>query len=341
MNAIVPINQAQPVQNFTMSDMERVALAIAKGGLFGSNDPNAVLTLCMLAHAEGQHPAVVFRDYHIIQGNPAKKAEAMHRDFLAAGGNIEWHRCDDECADATFSHPQGGSMRISWDDDRVKQAELGGNKMHKKFPRQMKRSRVISEGVRSVFPMATSGLYEAGEVQDIVSQDDGMKPAVPQVKRARDMDRPALTDQSDPARTKAEQWVEAQLMSVTSAEDADALATVMETGGKGVAKLAREHPDLHSKVQAAYENRTTELNGYAEGPSDADRSEPDTYHPARAKADQLIADAGKAEIMVDLAKLITGSVGDLEAMPDDMADDVKAAFDAAEARIKPAKADAE
>jgi hypothetical protein len=36
--------------------------------------------------------------------------------------------------------------------------------MYKKYPRQMLRSRVISEGIRTVYPGATSGLYEEGEV---------------------------------------------------------------------------------------------------------------------------------------------------------------------------------
>lgn len=159
MNALVPIAPA-----FTMSDIEKVATAIAKGGLFGSKDPYAVLTLCLLAQAEGQHPAVVFRDYHIIQGKPAKKAEAMLRDFITSGGKVEWHQLDDDCADATFSHPGGGSARISWDKSRVKQAQIS-NAMHSKFPRQMLRSRTISEGVRTVFPGATSGLYVPEEVQ--------------------------------------------------------------------------------------------------------------------------------------------------------------------------------
>src|SRR5687768_1544070 len=99
MNQLVPINSSAPA--FTVSDVERVATAIARGGLFGSKDPNAVLTLCLLAQAEGQHPAVVFRDYHIINGRPAKKAEAMLRDFISSGGKVEWHELTDEKADAT------------------------------------------------------------------------------------------------------------------------------------------------------------------------------------------------------------------------------------------------
>ena len=164
MNQLTVVHPTIPAM--TVSDVERVATAIAKGGLFGSKDPNAVLTLCLLAQAEGQHPAVVFRDYHIIQGKPAKKAEAMLRDFINAGGKIEWHKLTDECADATFSHPGGGSARIEWTMKRAQTAGIN-TPMWKKYPRQMLRSRVISEGVRTVYPGATSGLYEESEVRDM------------------------------------------------------------------------------------------------------------------------------------------------------------------------------
>ncbi|MDK8188406.1 MULTISPECIES: hypothetical protein [Sphingomonas] len=281
MNAIVQFQPASAVPApvaaaFTFSDMERVALAIAKGGLFGSSDPNAVLTLCMLAHAEGQHPAVVFRDYHIISGKPAKKSEAMQRDFLAAGGKIEWHKLEDDCVDATFSHPQGGSVRISWDNARVAQAQLGGNAMHKKYPRQMKKARVIAEGVRTVFPMATSGLYETGEVQDMTVQDRPAAVVTPEPQRARDM--------GDAGRAKAETWVRDQIEAVMNADDLDALDLVMSNGHKAVAKLAREHADLHGEVQKAYEARSAELNGF---------TTPDNPNAGEKRGDEEMGEAGE------------------------------------------------
>lgn len=184
MSALTIIPTAAPV--FSMGDVERVANAIAKGGLFGSKDPYAVLTLCLLAQAEGQHPAVVFRDYHIISGKPAKKADAMLRDFITGGGKIEWHTLDDTCADATFSHPSGGSARISWDAKRVAQAQLGDNAMHKKYPRQMLRARVVSEGVRTIFPGATGGLYVPEEVQTF--DEPAERPATIQETEAREPD---------------------------------------------------------------------------------------------------------------------------------------------------------
>lgn len=151
------------------STAERVASAIVKSGFWKDANPNAVLMLCYLAEAEGHHPAVVYRDYHIMQGKPAKKAEAMLRDFIQGGGKIEWHVLDDECADATFSHPSG-SARIIWTLERAKQAGIARNAMWSKYPRSMLRSRVVSEGVRTVYPGATSGLYEENEVADIVAE---------------------------------------------------------------------------------------------------------------------------------------------------------------------------
>jgi hypothetical protein len=160
------MTQAMTVSNYTVPDMERMALAFAASKLFGISTPDQALALCLVAQAEGRHPASAAQDYHIIQGRPSKKADAMLRDFLSSGGKVEWHALSDEIADATFSHPAGGSVRISWDMPRVKKAGIKNADMYGKFPRQMLRSRTVSEGVRTVFPMATSGMYVPEEVQE-------------------------------------------------------------------------------------------------------------------------------------------------------------------------------
>ena len=155
-----------------MGDIERMAQAVAKSGLFGVKTVDAAVALMLIAQAEGRHPALAARDYDIIQGRPAKKSEAMLRDFLESGGKVEWHGLDDTVADATFSHPSGGTVRIVWDMKRAVAAGLGGRDMWKKYPRQMLRSRTVSEGIRTVCPMATSGMYVPEEVQDIVKEKD-------------------------------------------------------------------------------------------------------------------------------------------------------------------------
>jgi len=272
MNAVVQFQpQHAAVPNFSMTDMERVALAIAKGGLFGSSDPNAVLTLCMLAQAEGQHPAVVFRDYHIISGKPAKKSEAMQRDFLMAGGKIEWHQLDDSCVDATFSHPQGGTVRISWDNARVQQAQLGGNPMHKKYPRQMKKARVIAEGVRTVWPSATSGLYETGEVQDIVADTPAAAVPMPVVKRARD-----LTPEPQPApalEAPATDWFTLADNTIENIGKAPNLAKLDQFIANRMPKLAgmsEAAPDAWQAIDDTLRLRRAELAPAAEPVTDDD-----------------------------------------------------------------------
>jgi hypothetical protein len=152
-----------------IGDLERMAQAFAKSGMFGTKTPDQAMALLLLAQAEGVHPAIAMRDFDVIQGKPAKKAEAMQRAFLAAGGTIEWHSMTDELAEASFSHPQGSNgkpVKISWDIARAKKAGLGGKDNYTKFPRQMLCSRVISEGCRRVYPASTSGLYVPEEVRD-------------------------------------------------------------------------------------------------------------------------------------------------------------------------------
>lgn len=152
-----------------MDALDRMASAFAASNMFGAKNKDQVMALLLLANAEGVHPAIAMRDFDIINGKPAKKAEAMHRSFLAAGGKVEWHKLDDTCADATFSHPHGGTARIVWDLARVKTAKIANEAMYSKYPRQMLRSRCISEGCRTVYPAATSGMYEPGEAAGIPS----------------------------------------------------------------------------------------------------------------------------------------------------------------------------
>lgn len=149
--------------------LQRMATTMAKSKLFGISDPDQALSLMLVAVAEGRSPALVARDYHVIQNRPAKKAEAMLRDFQAAGGKVQWHKLDDTIADATFSHPQGGEIRITWDIPRAERAGLTqkDGSMYKKYARPMLRSRCVTEGIRTIWPGATSGMYSPEEIRDI------------------------------------------------------------------------------------------------------------------------------------------------------------------------------
>jgi len=157
-SALVPYNE--------MKDM---AKAVADSGLFGVKNVNQAVALMLLAQSEGIHPMTAARDYDIIQGRPSKKAEAMLRSFLKDGGKVKWIELTDKAAKAEFSHPEGGTLTLDWTIERAAAAGLVGKdgSMYKKYPRQMLRSRLISEGVRTVWPNATGGLYTPEEAQDV------------------------------------------------------------------------------------------------------------------------------------------------------------------------------
>ena len=150
-----------------VKDVQVMAAAIAKSGLFGMKTPEQALALMLIAQAEGMHPAIAARDYHVIQGRPALKADALLARFQTAGGKVEWHEYTDAKVEATFSHPQGGSVRIDWDMARAKAAGLTGKDNWQKYPRQMLRARVISEGIHTVYPGCSVGIYTVEEVQDM------------------------------------------------------------------------------------------------------------------------------------------------------------------------------
>jgi hypothetical protein len=188
MNAIATIPTPMPLQ-----DMQTLAVAIAKSGLFGIRTPEQALVLMAIAQAEGRHPVEAARDYDIINNRPAKKAEAMLRDFIQAGGKVQWHALTDELADATFTHPQTGEVRIDWDMKRA-QVAFGKKDMYAKFPRQMLRSRVVSEGVRTLWPLATSGMYVPEEQADIPAKEVHNGPTIEGTREAPSDARQALND---------------------------------------------------------------------------------------------------------------------------------------------------
>lgn len=158
MNALVQ-HEARaigaPVHSF--EDMERMANVLAQSGLFGVKNPVQALALMLVSQAEGEHPMSVAGDYDIIQGKGTRKTHSVLARFQAMGGKVEWHELSHTRAEATFSHPKGGSLRIDWTIEQAKQAGLTGKDNWKGYARAMLRARLIAEGVRAVYPAAIGG----------------------------------------------------------------------------------------------------------------------------------------------------------------------------------------
>jgi hypothetical protein len=145
----------------------QLADAFCKSGLFGVRTRDQAIALMAICEAEGLHPAKAVQEYHIIQGRPALKADAMLARFQSAGGKVAWSSMTDTRVAGVFSHAQGGSIEIEWTIDMAKRAGLTKNPTWNQYPRAMLRARCISEGIRSVFPGVVVGTYTPEEVDDM------------------------------------------------------------------------------------------------------------------------------------------------------------------------------
>ena len=164
------------IVNIPVGDIEKMAAVMAKSELFGMKRPEQAMALMLLCQGEGIHPAIAVRDFHIIQGRPALKTDAMMARFQQAGGKVEWKVYTDVEVTGVFSHPQGGSLTVSWTMEQAKRIGLAGKDNWRNYPRAMLRARCISEGIRSVYPGCIVGVYTPEEVQDFDA------PAKPEIK---------------------------------------------------------------------------------------------------------------------------------------------------------------
>ena len=93
----------QPAILQSLDEIERVAAKLSVSGLMGKDTkPEAVFGLMLLCKCEGLDPIAAMKRYHIIEGRPSMRADAMQAEFIAHGGGVVFHvRSDDMCA-ATF-----------------------------------------------------------------------------------------------------------------------------------------------------------------------------------------------------------------------------------------------
>lgn len=197
-----------------ITDIERMADAVAKSGLFGVKQPEQAMALMLIAQAEGLHPAIAARDYHIIQGRPSLKADAMMARFQQAGGKVRWTSMTDAKVAAEFSHPQGGSVEIEWTIQMAQRAGLTKSPTWNQYPRAMLRARCLSEGIRTVFPGVVVGTFTPEEVADMEPVRSEPKDVTPQ----------------DP------DWLQPHLEAIADAQDLDALKQTYDAATKAARK---------------------------------------------------------------------------------------------------------
>lgn len=162
--------------NVPLDQVGMMAKAVADSGLFGIKNEAAAFALMCVAQADGIPPIKAAVQYHVIDGKPALKSEAMLARFQAAGGKIRWKERTSARCTLWLSHPQAGELEVTWDMERAKAAGLAGKNQWRAYPAQMMAARCISEGVRALFPACLGGFYTPEEVRDM----SGSAPVAPE-----------------------------------------------------------------------------------------------------------------------------------------------------------------
>ena len=160
MSNIVPIDK-----------MRVMSKAVAQSGLLGMNEHQA-FGLMLMSESYNMHPMKFVQDFHIIQGRASKKTETAFRDFKRAGGRCSWNITNEKEAEAKLTAPDGDTIVMKYTIEQAKKAGLiksGSN--WEKNPADMIRNRVLSKGIKSIYPEAYNGFVSDDEAQDLPPQE--------------------------------------------------------------------------------------------------------------------------------------------------------------------------
>lgn len=97
-----PTQSINAIQSPAWDDMERMAKYTADSKLFGITSPAQAMCLFAICTSEGINYISALRRYHIIEGRPSMRADAMLAEFLKAGGGVIWHIRTDQMVAATW-----------------------------------------------------------------------------------------------------------------------------------------------------------------------------------------------------------------------------------------------
>ena len=139
----------EPPRRYSFDELANMADAVARSGLFKMNAPQA-LTLMMLSESLGLHPIQAMMRYHIFEGRPTMRSDAMLAEFQRQGGRIEWTKDTPTECEAILYHdqhcPKGKAVSFTMAD--AKAAGLAGKQVWQAHPRPTLTARVITTGIQ-------------------------------------------------------------------------------------------------------------------------------------------------------------------------------------------------
>lgn len=171
-----------------MSCLTAFGQQLAQSRIMGIQTPGDGLVVAVTCAAEGITPLEFARTYHIIEGRPSMKADAMLAKFKAAGGKVKWLDLGDteQKAEAEFTYA-GDTVSMAFTAEQAK--KMVGDRFDKKdgnwfkLRPQMLRARLITTALRVIAPELVVGIYTPEEIEEFAAP---AKPTAEQVAAKRE-----------------------------------------------------------------------------------------------------------------------------------------------------------
>jgi hypothetical protein len=169
--ALAVRGNAQVMPMATMNDMEQLGEALAKSGMFGVTNASQGMVLAATCHCRGIDPLQFIQTYHIIEGRPAMRADAMLAKFQERGGSYKVIEMSAKRAAGRFVCRENDlemeltmeqALAAEWPKDN----KGGIKKNWRCTPDAMLWSRLVSKAVRLLDPGVCAGVYTPEEVAD-------------------------------------------------------------------------------------------------------------------------------------------------------------------------------
>ena len=156
----------------SMGDLADTGALLAQSGMFGINNAAAGFVVAATCHQQGISLMEFHRTYHIVEGRPSLRADAMLAEFRKRGGEYEITENSITRAAAHFSF-EGNERDFEFTMDDARRTgdcfKADGKTLKHNWAKRaddMLWARMVSRAVRRLCPEINAGLYSPEEMQE-------------------------------------------------------------------------------------------------------------------------------------------------------------------------------
>jgi len=156
----------------SMAEVEQMGKLFERSGMFGCSQEGQGVVLAATCLMARMTPLEFMQTYHLLDGKPSMRADAMLAKLLELGGSYKiLSRTDEKAAVHMRFKDADGEFCLTWEDAKKEPFVYAkdGKSLKKNWatPRirmQMLWARCVSDAVRTVCPMANKGSYAPEEI---------------------------------------------------------------------------------------------------------------------------------------------------------------------------------